>query len=1331
MTTPTPRTGPVVVSGSSQANTTFGATVVVPAPAGIVAGNLLVALCYSAANSTTSWAGPSGWTAKAENVNSTAGTSAVFTHTASGSEPGAYTFTAAGNAWGCAAILQISGLADIAATAIAFNTDSTNPTACTAPSQTPAAIGDLLLAAFCSYSGRNFTTPAGMTAGPSAANAGVESIFTFYENVSSVAATGPIASTQSAGSAYTGISICRTPPGGSGLIGYVPMDSPNIEVRDLGSGTLYQTFSSGTGNQYTFAALSPDGAHIAFVNEKSIQFIEAGSYTLGPKCNLSISQNAICGAWSPDSTTFYVQTLGAPGPIIPVVWQGPGIAGVAGAAIASSYAGVYQNQIAVSADGSRLYCADGTSSGTTGQYLSAYILPSGASAWIVPMGGQVGSIVVSPDGLYVYCTVAATGKCYKINAGTGTIVNTGGLTLPATFPALALLTDSGSTLWVANYNGPSVSVIDTTGSMTKLGDLLTASAPWGLNPTPDGSKIWVGTQGRYIQPIDKAVLEVGAGFDLGTSFGSAIQVIPTAGGPPPSFPSAPAKAYVTNSSGTVTVVDPVTAASLGTVTVANTVQMAAVSPDGRTAAVLSINGPTVQFISTATDAVVGPAIAFGGNPPNVIEGLCWANDSSKVYVLGYTGTTGWIQSCTPSGSLGAQWSIGTVAYNSVGIVISPDGSKLYCNTGNVLEVDTTSGAVTRTFTVPAPGVSGYLVITPDGSTLYASNYKNAPNGLIYPITVASGTVGTPVPTGAYPYGLWTDGVSLWNAEIDNKVLVYSLPGLTVSHTISSGVPSAQDMAMLPDGSGCLVAITGGVAPINTTTFTAGTLTSIASTIRGIGVKQRTLVATAPPPPVTSSVALGPLNTQVGGTLPGGGTLPPPVISAPTISGTAVLNLGPLSIVAGDTILTRTGTVVMSLGPLRLAVIGSNTGPNAWPVPGHRGRWRLTLHNRQFAPATLFSTMIAELADARGRQLVQAWNTPATLTFTLDGHSQAAALIQELEQDVVAWRWDDQSGSDVPVFRGVIAQSEDQITTESHTVNYVCHDYATMLDRRLITATYTVTARDQDLIVGDLLSLASAAHTSSGAALSPASYLPLALLAVAANGSARGLSGQSRDRTYYGSQNIGQAFDDLAKVAGGFDFDVQPSATDATDSLRIFYPQQGINRTGFALQYGATVATVTRSVNSADYANYVRVLGNNTSAAPTPQFFSEALEAGTASSSAGLWMIADDATDVTIQSTLDEKAAGALALDEVLVPAYTLGLAPGAYEWGQPNMGDVCTLLIQTGRLDVNTSVRVLGITYDIGDDGQEDVVLVVGRPPPSFRKLLTQNDRDVRALARR
>jgi hypothetical protein len=113
------------------------------------------------------------------------------------------------------------------------------------------------------------------------------------------------------------------------------------------------------------------------------------------------------------------------------------------------------------------------------------------------------------------------------------------------------------------------------------------------------------------------------------------------------------------------------------------------------------------------------------------------------------------------------------------------------------------------------------------------------------------------------------------------------------------------------------------------------------------------------------------------------------------------------------------------------------------------------------------------------------------------------------------------------------------------------------------------------------------------------------------------------------------------------------------------------------------------------------------------------------------MAVENASDVSVQTTLDEKANGDLAIQGVLSPSYTVKLRAGAYTYGMVNMGDVVPLVIQEGRLNVNTSVRVVGISYDIGDDGQEDVELTVGRPPATLAKLLTGAARNIDQLARR
>lgn len=419
-------------------------------------------------------------------------------------------------------------------------------------------------------------------------------------------------------------------------------------------------------------------------------------------------------------------------------------------------------------------------------------------------------------------------------------------------------------------------------------------------------------------------------------------------------------------------------------------------------------------------------------------------------------------------------------------------------------------------------------------------------------------------------------------------------------------------------------------------------------------------------------------------------------------------------------------------------------PGTYPVPSARGRWRLTLHNRSYSDQTTMArTGLTELTDARSRRLVQALNTPAVLTFTLDGHSPNAALVTEMAMDVMAWRWDDQQGQDVLAFRGIVAQSQDTLSEQTATVTFTCHDYLAMLTRRFRTTPLVYTQTDQDDIAAAIVATGRNIYSSSGVSLNPGSYLPILPVNVDPAGASRSTPSHLgsppaplRDRTFPAQSVLLESLDALAKVQGGFDYDLAPGAdVYGYDRVRIFYPYQGVLRTFPQLMYGSTVSTVTRTVLSSDYANYQRVLGNNGSSDPAaPQLFAEAWNTAANNvtvSPQGLWMAGEAAADVTLQQTLADKANGDLGRSGLVTPGYAVGLRPDGYSWGNPNMGDVVPLIIQAGRLNVNTTIRVLGITYDIGDAGQEDVSLVLGRPDTTFADIFAGNDQDIQALIRR
>jgi hypothetical protein len=279
--------------------------------------------------------------------------------------------------------------------------------------------------------------------------------------------------------------------------------------------------------------------------------------------------------------------------------------------------------------------------------------------------------------------------------------------------------------------------------------------------------------------------------------------------------------------------------------------------------------------------------------------------------------------------------------------------------------------------------------------------------------------------------------------------------------------------------------------------------------------------------------------------------------------------------------------------------------------------------------------------------------------------------------------------------------------------------------------------------------ASSVASASGTSFVPGATLPLAAAWCNPDGTARADAGVLRDRNYPGGSVFGELLDALAKVDGGYDYDVLPAprvgaigapagtqpVPAGTDALRIFYPAQGVTRSDMVLLYGGNVSTVTRAVNSAEYANYVRSIGNKASADPNaPQLFAEVWNSdanAVTQNLLGLWMMGDNASDVSLQPTLNSRAQGRLNTYGVLTPNYTLGLRPDTYALGFPNMGDVVPLRIDSGRLNVSTTVRVVGISYGISDDGAEDVALTVGRPAVTLGRIVTAIGRDVDALARR
>ena len=658
-------------------------------------------------------------------------------------------------------------------------------------------------------------------------------------------------------------------------------------------------------------------------------------------------------------------------------------------------------------------------------------------------------------------------------------------------------------------------------------------------------------------------------------------------------------------------------------------------------------------------------------------------------------------------------------------------------------VDATTGARNTAWTLATAHAAGVLTVAFRAlvDTAFGRTYP-----LVYPRTYfASESDGTATPAVA----LTASATATWIAPVPgtgaNTVSITAF-GTAISSPVSNG--TASGTASLAATATASVTAPGTVArTVSLATTATASVTSPATVARAVS-----LSATGAGSWTGAGTSSGSVTSAVGLTATSTATWTGAGTSNGTASRTVTLTssvTGSYSVTASGTV-ARTSTVTSSATGSTVIPQSSGTAARAVgvagvggayltgvgkPVPLGRGRWRLTLHRRQFSDVGWQSTLIAELPHATGRRLDQQLNGSAQLSFTLDGHDQEASLVQELQHDVCAWRWDEASGQDICYFRGIVAQSEDQISEQSHVVTFTCHDYLAMLGRRVVTYPLTYTGIDQDDIVNDFMVQVKNIQATVGTGFLPGSYLPIAPAFVNPAGANRGRGGTvSRDRSYPGSSKFDEMFDQLAHVIGGYDYDVVPGwrypsqHTDLSDWLRIFYPSQGISRTLPVLEYGGSVTSLTRTIASSEYANFERILGSDATV------YSERWNADSNNvtvAPVGLWMDAQNSADVSVYQTLDQQADGLLALNGTITPSYTLKLTPGTYADGLFNMGDTLPLVIQSGRLNVNASIRIMAISFSIGDDGQEDVEVTVGRSTTTLGDILSASEVDINALARR
>jgi len=331
------------------------------------------------------------------------------------------------------------------------------------------------------------------------------------------------------------------------------------------------------------------------------------------------------------------------------------------------------------------------------------------------------------------------------------------------------------------------------------------------------------------------------------------------------------------------------------------------------------------------------------------------------------------------------------------------------------------------------------------------------------------------------------------------------------------------------------------------------------------------------------------------------------------------------------------------------------------------KWKLVLCNTD-------GTQIGSLTAATSRKLTWVLDDAASASFTIPGTHKQAQGIVEASTDLVAY---DRNGQ--KRFRGRIGPSGDDISSAGHVSTFSATDYRGLVGRRIIWpgSTLVFTTEEQVSIAWQLIA-DTQATTGGDLGITVGTSLT---------------TSTPRSETYQEGALIGDTLKTLGDLAGGFDWEVDPDL-----KFNTFFPERGIDP-GVTLSYPVQLSKVQRTVDTTLFGNAIRQSGDSTILPAT---------AVGAIGAAGRWELQFGDTLILDEPTLTARATWQLAQSIEIDPSYVLTMKPGVWTPELLWLGDTMTLVVKSGRLDVNADFRVSQIEVALGDDGGETVTITVG-----------------------
>lgn len=393
-----------------------------------------------------------------------------------------------------------------------------------------------------------------------------------------------------------------------------------------------------------------------------------------------------------------------------------------------------------------------------------------------------------------------------------------------------------------------------------------------------------------------------------------------------------------------------------------------------------------------------------------------------------------------------------------------------------------------------------------------------------------------------------------------------------------------------------------------------------------------------------------------------------------------------------------------LGPISLGLSVDDAGPIVQAPEVAEQRWRFLI-----GPAS--GGITDDLTSTQDRKFTARLVEPSDAGFSIDANLPEAAGIDELVTDLHVQFTDD---DDVTwyMYRGRIANSSDDGDADADRATFPSVDYRGWIRdaRRLLTGDTLTYTGDQGETAWSLLN-ASQGHVGGN-------------LGISKGWSGITPTGVAADWTFLVGDSIGEQIKKIGETESGFDWDIVPLSESALQ-FQIWSPQRGVDR-GIVLEKGGLVSAYRREVTSGNYRNALRYTGADGLTAQ------ELAAADLATRAEGRMdgVYADG--DLQTQAALNARASWQLAQGQLLQPTYTFTLKARA--WGGPGhiwLGDPVRAVIYSGRLQVDTTLRVFELAFTIPPEGEETVQVTVGGPRPDYRRKPTLDQIRLTNLERR